>query len=202
MNYLAHLVLAGADEDARLGNLLGDFVKGPVESHGDRYGPAVLDGIRCHRVIDRFTDSHPVFRRSCSRLGPKFRRVSAIAMDLAYDHLLVSHWSMFCLQPFPEFVASTYELLERRSQELPPRLQQALPMMVEQDWLGSYASWAGVEIALARVSRRMKRSDLLARVWPVIVVCQGELAVDFLEFFPEAIAFVDQWQRDRVGDEN
>lgn len=199
MNYLAHLVLAGADEDARLGNFLGDFVKGSVESHCDRYSAAVLDGIRCHRQIDQFTDAHPIFRRSCQRLGPEFRRVSAIAMDLTYDHLLIAHWSQFVAQPFPEFVEDAYALLQRRSPSLPLRLQQALPVMIRQDWLGSYASWNGVEIALGRVSKRMKRSDLLAQVWPAIAVCQDELATDFVKFFPEAIAFVAARSQSQTG---
>ncbi len=199
MNYLAHLVLAGPDDDARLGNFLGDFVKGSLDSYRDRYSAAVLDGIKCHREIDRFTDTHPVFRQSCRRLGPEFRRVSAIAMDLTYDHLLIAHWSQFMAQPFPEFVDAAYALLQQQSACLPPRLQQALPVMIRQDWLGSYATWEGVELALARVSRRMKRSDLLAQVWPAIAVCREELAMDFLDFFPEAIAFVAARSQSEVG---
>jgi acyl carrier protein phosphodiesterase len=190
MNYLAHLYLAGGDDEARLGNFLGDFVKGTLDRQRDRYSAAVLDGIACHRAIDRFTDDHAVYRRSCGRLDQRVRRVAGIAIDLAYDHLLVQHWSQFSDQPFRAFVRDAYALLDRHAALLPPRLQQALPFILAQDWLGSYATWNGVEVALMRVSRRMKRSDLLAEVWPSLSLCREELSADFLEFFPQVMTFV------------
>jgi acyl carrier protein phosphodiesterase len=190
MNYLAHLYLAGRDDEARLGNFLGDFVKGTLDRQRDHYSANVIEGIACHRAIDRFTDDHAVYRRSCGRLDPQVRRVAGIAIDLAYDRLLVEHWSQFSDQPFRAFVRDAYALLERHAASLPPRLQRALPFILSQDWLGSYATWDGVELALMRMSRRMKRSDLLAEVWPSLTLCREELSADFLEFFPQVIAFV------------
>src|SRR5215212_9701912 len=81
MNHLAHLFLASgaplpsaapappgttALHRAQLviGNLAGDFVKGPI---GDRFPPAIAAGIAQHRRLDAFTASH-------RHLAP-FRRV-------------------------------------------------------------------------------------------------------------------------------
>src|SRR5690242_14634083 len=63
MNHLAHLFLAAPTAESLIGNLAGDFVKGRI---GDRFPPAIADGIAQHRRIDAFTDSHPsvaAFRR-------------------------------------------------------------------------------------------------------------------------------------------
>src|SRR5579885_1141988 len=63
MNYLAHLFLARDDAESLIGNLAGDFVKGPLR---DRFTPGIRDGIMQHRHIDAFTDTHPqvaAFRR-------------------------------------------------------------------------------------------------------------------------------------------
>ena len=69
MNYLVHFLLAGDDDELRLGNLLGDFVKGPVE----RFAHSGLTdrlrvGIQMHRTIDAFSDRHPAVHRS-KRIG-------------------------------------------------------------------------------------------------------------------------------------
>jgi acyl carrier protein phosphodiesterase len=55
MNYLAHLHLGGQEPDALLGSLYGDFVKGPLRG---QWPAKVEAGIRLHRRIDAFTDSH------------------------------------------------------------------------------------------------------------------------------------------------
>ncbi len=36
MDYLVHFLMAGDDDELRLGNLLGDFVKGRVERFAHR----------------------------------------------------------------------------------------------------------------------------------------------------------------------
>ena len=53
MNFLAHLFLAGDTPESLIGNLAGDFVKGPL---GDRFPPAIAEGLR-RRGIDVTTTS-------------------------------------------------------------------------------------------------------------------------------------------------
>ena len=66
MNYLAHLYLAEQTSEGLLGSLLGDFVKGRLES---RFPEAVRRGIVLHRAIDTFTDAHPLHLESRNRRG-------------------------------------------------------------------------------------------------------------------------------------
>jgi hypothetical protein len=56
MNYLAHLVLGGADSDVRLGNFIGDSVKG---NRLTDYPAPVAQGIRFHRWVDSFCRRSP-----------------------------------------------------------------------------------------------------------------------------------------------
>ena len=61
MNYLAHLHLSGPDPDCRTGNLMGDFVRGRLyASRLEALPPGYGQGLRLHRFIDHFTDTHPV----------------------------------------------------------------------------------------------------------------------------------------------
>ena len=56
MNFLAHLQLAAHTRSSLTGNLLGDFIKGPLPT---TLAPHFDEGIWLHRKIDAFTDSHP-----------------------------------------------------------------------------------------------------------------------------------------------
>ena len=61
MNYLAHLFLSPHDEDWHLGSLLGDFVKGPIDTQLETvHSQNVINGIRLHRKIDTFSDQSTI----------------------------------------------------------------------------------------------------------------------------------------------
>ncbi len=65
MNYLAHLHIADHCQSSLLGNLLGDFVKGDPSA---QFSPEIARGIRLHRLVDAYTDSHPVMQQAQSLL--------------------------------------------------------------------------------------------------------------------------------------
>jgi acyl carrier protein phosphodiesterase len=77
-----------------LGGLLGDFVRGPIESLA--YAPQVRRGIGLHRANDVFTDAHPQVRSAKALLPPPYWRYAGIALDMWFDHRLArdfSRWS-------------------------------------------------------------------------------------------------------------
>ena len=61
MNFLAHLYLSGEDDEVKLGNFIGDYVKG---SKYLEYAEKIKKGILLHRKIDSFTDSHPLIKEA------------------------------------------------------------------------------------------------------------------------------------------
>src|SRR5437016_2214638 len=83
MNWLAHLLLSEDDPRARLGNLLADLLKKPQRQP---LGEAYQRGFARHRVIDRFTDAHPIFLASKQRLETEHDHFQGIFIDLFYDH--------------------------------------------------------------------------------------------------------------------
>jgi acyl carrier protein phosphodiesterase len=61
MNFLAHLYLSGKDKSGVLvGNFIADQVKGKQLAS---FPKNMQRGIRLHRKIDEFTDSHEVTAR-------------------------------------------------------------------------------------------------------------------------------------------
>ncbi len=192
MNYLAHIFLAGDSEESVLGNLMGDFVKGSI---GNGFHPEIEKGIRTHRKVDVFTDSHEIFRASKKLMSPERRRFAGVIIDLAFDHLLSKNWASYSDDDLGNFIRDTYALLDRRKAMLPERFRLFLPRMIEEDWLGSYRTLEGTAIALDRISERLRRrfhrENKLRGAIEEVESNYKELDNNFNMFFPELISFVE-----------
>ena len=182
MNYLAHLYLAEQSRDGLLGSLLGDFVKGRLDS---RIPDGVRRGIVLHRAIDSYTDAHPRHRRSRNRISRARRRYAGIIVDVCYDHFLARHWNDYSNEPLDAFTARAYAVLREREDELPDRLRRIAPLMVADDWLGSYADLGNVARALDGIARRITRRNAFGGAIEEIETAYTSLEGDFREFFPD-----------------
>ncbi|MGE3881424.1 MAG: ACP phosphodiesterase [Planctomycetota bacterium] len=184
MNWLAHLVLAGPDPLARAGQLAADFLRGDELA---AVAPALRPGIAAHRALDVFTDSHPRFRRSRARIGGEHARWSGVLCDVFYDHLLAAEFDHFGPGPsLGDFVRDTLAELSARQDLLPRRLRAALPRMVEEGWLTSYATVHGVRETLQRMESRLRRPIVLADATDVLERERGAFREDFAVFWFEA----------------
>lgn len=190
MNYLAHIYLARHSDDAMLGALLGDFVK---PHSGAQFTPETEVEIVIHRKVDAFTDSHPLVLGAKQMFPGPSRRYAGILLDVFYDHLLATHWSQYSDVPLDAFIARFYHALRDKADVLPPRLARAAPYMIEQDWLGSYSTFAGVDIAVRRISTRLSRNgDVMIEGLRDLADNYDALEHGFRAFFPELIAFVEK----------
>ena len=101
MNFLAHLYLSGDNPKVKVGNFIGDFVKG--KNLKDRFEADIARGIGLHREIDWFTDTHSIVKQSKDRLRPKYRHYSGVIVDIFYDHFLAKNWDRYSKQLLPDF---------------------------------------------------------------------------------------------------
>lgn len=183
MNYLAHLFLGGDSAEAMIGNLAGDFVKGPI--HGS---DAISEGIRKHRRIDAFTDSHPsvaAFRRV---LIPDHGHYARVIADMFFDHFLANDFARYSDEPLEAFVARVHATLDAHADTLPGRLRLVYPYMRDQQWLLSYRDVAGIRIALTNLSHRLSRKPHLELATHHLIDSRRELERRFHEFFPDVLA--------------
>jgi acyl carrier protein phosphodiesterase len=195
MNWLAHVFLAGPDADCRLGNLLADMLKGPARR---RLRPGLLRGIACHQAVDAFTDYHPIFHRSKRRLGPDYERFAGILVDVFYDHILATSWPHYADRSLGDFTGEIYASFPAYQAELPGEVNAVLSRLAAEDWFGSYATLAGIEEVLARISRRLSRrlnrAIAFEHAIATLTANREPLAADFHEFFPQLAAYVHSWQ--------
>lgn len=187
MNFLAHLYLSGDNDEIRLGNFIGDYVKG---KDYDKYPPAVKKGILLHRKIDSFTDMHPIVRKSKSYFYYKYHKYSGIIIDILYDHFLAHEWHMFSEINFDVYVENIHEWLRNNIDDMPLEMKKLVSHFMRNNWLKSYRSIEGIESVLIGMS---KGTSLPAEYDYAIFILKkhyNELRHDFLNYFPELIEHV------------
>ncbi|KIV65899.1 MULTISPECIES: acyl carrier protein phosphodiesterase [Pseudomonadaceae] len=188
MNYLAHLHLGGPAPHQLLGSLYGDFVKGPLDG---RWPQGIEAGIRLHRRIDLFTDTHPLVRDARALFPAARRRVSGILLDLFFDHCLARDWADYAEVPLPAFTGQVYRVLADQA-ALPGALARIAPRMAEQDWLGSYREFDTLAAVVGGMSRRLSRPELLAGGFDELAERYQPLSDHFRRFYPELQRFAAQ----------
>lgn len=187
MNYLAHVALAGRSDEALLGNLLGDFVKG---LDVDRLSETVRCGIRVHHAVDRFTDRDATVVRARQRIDPRYGHMRRVLLDVFFDHYLTRHWSRFFPDsPLEALTRRVYRVLRAHEPLLPDRLARMRPRMEAEDWLASYGEVEQIDRVLAAMERRLRRPRLLADGGRELRARYDRLEADFLEFFPRLREF-------------
>lgn len=142
MNYLAHLVLSGEDSDLRLGNFIGDAVKG--DPHRS-YAAPIACGVAFHRWIDSYADHAPAAREVRAALRPVLGKFSGVGVDLLFDHILAKHFDDWYPQfSLRQFATRVQDDLLGRTAEMPLRSQRFLQAMIAHDWLVEYGSREGM----------------------------------------------------------
>ena len=193
MNWLAHLQLSEPTPEALIGGLLPDLVRGPELQDAS---PVFQPGIREHRLIDSFTDRHPVFTRSKQRIDGSMRRFSGIIIDVFYDHFLTSRWHEYSPRPLAAFLAEFHPLIDEFWEHIPVSARPHLARMRDAGWLQSYGTIQGVATALARTGRRLKRPVDLGQATDDLDRHYEAFSEDFGNFYP---ALAEHVRRDRAA---
>jgi len=186
VNYLAHLFLAGESAESLIGNLAGDFVKGPLH---ERFPPLIRDGIVQHRRIDAFTDAHPAVAAFRRVLIPEQGHWSRVIADVFFDHFLACDFELYAGEPLETFVERVHRTIDQHVDLLPDRLAIVWPYMRDQRWLLSYREASGIEQALRGLSRRIARHPPLFEAMHHLDDSREELLRRFRAFLPDVIEF-------------
>ncbi|UTW13345.1 acyl carrier protein phosphodiesterase [Marinobacterium rhizophilum] len=193
MNYLAHFHLAARVGSSLTGNYLGDAVKGAVL---DTWPREVAEGIRLHRRVDAFTDSHPDVVRTLALFAPPRRRFAGIIVDMAFDHFLARHWASFHPGPLSEFSRSVYVAMARDTAIMPDAARARFERMREHDWLLSYQHVAVIGRALDSIAGRLSRPTALYGALEDVERHYDALEAAFLLFYPQLLHKVQQLGKD------
>ncbi len=189
MNYLAHLHIAEHTKTSLLGNFLGDFVKGNPDG---LFNKKVVQGIRLHRFIDSYTDTHGLIKSSKILFPKELRRFSPISLDMFWDHCLAKHWLLFYDHSLADFSLQAQTILatetEALEQPLPERFETISRLVWQGKWFEHYADINNIEFALQRIASRSARMTPLARTFSSLSEHYEKLTETFFELYPDVLA--------------
>lgn len=184
MNYLAHLFLAGTEEEVIFGNLLEDFIHGRVEhQRNDHLSKRIKVGIRQHRLIDTFTDQHQLVKEVKRIFHQDFGRYDGIVVDVIFDHFLIKNWETFTSENFQQFRERIYQDLAKFEHLMPEPLLKLVLSMREHDWLANYEYDYGLERAFQSLNRKVALTRDLRLAVPLMHDHFKEINSFFIPFF-------------------
>ncbi|WP_428035622.1 ACP phosphodiesterase [Amphritea sp.] len=182
MNFFAHLVLAEATVESRVGNLLGDFARGVDQQ---ALSAEVLQGLINHRRVDQFTDQHLEVQRMKRLFSQRRRRFAGIALDVLFDHYLLNHWQQFSSLSKKRVIEVLYEDLIEGQSLMPPSMQQVTRRIVDADWFGSYERLEGIAYALDRIAGRIRFNNQFQGVGEELMQHYPRFEAGFQLFFAD-----------------
>jgi acyl carrier protein phosphodiesterase len=187
MNYLAHLYLSGNNHEIMIGNFIADHVKG---KQIELFDEEIVKGIKLHRLIDEFTDTHKVVEQSKIRLRSEFGKYSPVIVDVFYDHYLAIKWEQYHHEDLSLYADNFYTLLNNNHHRLPIRTQQMIQYMIPQNWLLNYKTIAGINKTLTGMSKRTKFESKMDVAAIYLDRYYSEFENEFNEYFEELRTYV------------
>lgn len=191
MNFLAHLFLSGDSPQIRVGNFIGDFVRG--KNMEERFGKEIAKGVGLHREIDWFTDRHPVVKKSKERLRPKYRHYSGVITDIFFDHFLAKNFDRYSARPLPDFANDCYSIIQQHDSILPEEVKHLMPFMMKGNWLVNYARVEGIHKALSGMARRARFESKMDESVEDLREHYADFENEFFIFFPDLEKFSSDW---------
>ncbi len=156
MNFLAHIYLSGNNEEVKIGNFIGDYVKG---SAYHIYPEKIKEGILLHRFIDSFTDKNTHTLDAKLLFAPKYRKYAGVVIDIIYDHFLAANWSRYSYVTLKDFIDDFHELLIKHNDMLPTEVQNFVPKLIQNKRIYSYKDIEGIRSVLSTMSKYTSLPD-------------------------------------------
>ena len=183
MNYLAHAYLSFNKPDVLAGNMISDYIKGKKQYD---YPLPVQKGIRLHRDIDNYTDTHDATQQLKSFFRPQYRLYSGAFADVVYDHFLANDSKEFATEDdLKTFAANSYNLLEPFQSLFPPMFQKMFPYMKEHDWLSNYRFKLAIEKSFAGVAKRAVYLNEHKIAFEIFNEFYSDMQLCYDAFFPD-----------------
>lgn len=190
MNFLGHLYFSNNDLDLMYANLQGDYIKGKDLSH---LPEIVQRGSHLHRTIDNYVDTHQDVKELLHQLYPHLPKISGIAVDLYFDHLLARNWSHYHPTPLRDFIDTFYQYTPDFRDSFTPEFQFMLDKMKEFDWLYQYQYMRGLSSASGGLSRRISFENNLHQAPHVFAMLQPEIETAFQKYMESAQPFFEEY---------
>lgn len=189
MNFLAHSYLSFSEKQL-VGNMIADFVKNRDVA---RLPESIQKGIKLHRAIDTFTDTHPLIHEAKAPFRPLVRLYSGAFVDVAFDYFLANDTTENSQCEWQEHSQRVYAVLRRYEEFLPEVFKKVLDKMQQDDWLYNYRNEWGIEYSFRNVVNKAQFLDKTTNVFPAFLANKDFLREKYEIFFPEIKSFAQDF---------
>lgn len=135
MNYLAHAYLSFSKPKILVGNMIADYVKG---KQIDKYDLEIQRGIKLHRLIDEFTDTHPIVKETKLVFRQSAMRYDGSFLDIAFDHYLALDTQREPDEGWLRFTENCYNTIDLYTNTLPSDFSRFYKHLKSENWLYNY----------------------------------------------------------------
>ncbi|MEM1219769.1 MAG: ACP phosphodiesterase [Bacteroidota bacterium] len=189
MNFLAHMFLSCENAPLLVGNFLGDFLRNREVA---KLPEEIQQGVRLHRLIDTYTDQHPIVKQGSARLHHQHGKYAPVLVDIYYDYLLSLAWDSYDGRSLRAFTNQTYETLRDYQHVMPERIADRTERMIKDDWLFRYQTAEGIERTFYFMRRRVSKPELFEGATESLLKNQRAYEAEFKAFFPDVIEYVQK----------
>ena len=193
MNFLAHSLFGFNNAALIAGQFCGDFVRGSDLSH---LPDGVERGVRFHRFLDRFTDTHQVLEPTRGLIDQVPRRFAGIVVDVMFDHYLANRWTQVCDVSLDEHAKTVISALRSHEAHLPASLNRFTGLLEKENILQNNIHLPAVQYTLSRIAKRSDKFAVLALSQDQLEPLSRRLKQPFDDFYPElnraALHYIEQ----------
>lgn len=169
-----------------MGNYVGDFIKGRLSDEKTaNWNPDYVVGLKLHRFIDSFTDSHPEVLEAKDVAAVTQGKLAGIVMDIYFDYFLAKNFEHYHHEPLFVYAHRIYSVIERNAHLVPETMVPMVNAMIRQDWLNTYANLDGIDTTFRRLSRRAAFLEPISGAVNDLRANEDIYYAHFLSFFPE-----------------
>lgn len=193
MNYLAHLALSGSKPEIIIGNYIGDYIKGRLDSDVPKVASEFVNGVKLHRFIDEFTDRDEAVLGIKRNMALTLGRAAGISVDIVFDHFLARHFEEFYPKRLSVFADQMYDIIKLHRSYIPVSMQPFSDALIQNQWLTEYRNISGIKRTFDSMARR--HSSVSSLVLATDEMMQNYLSYEqgFLEFYPRIVNSVQDY---------
>lgn len=171
-------------------NLYGDSVKGKDYTH---LSPIQQKGVLLHRHIDDYMDNHPAVSEMAHKLYDELPKVSGIALDLYFDHLLAKNWLQFHPTPLADYLSTFYDSITTKDDRYESQFIVFLNKLKDYNWISYYPMEEGLHKACNGVASRLSFPNALVDGLKVFKRHESLISNSFENYMNDAQIHFTQW---------
>lgn len=193
MNYLAHLFLSCNRNEVMCGNFLCDML---TMKEQDLLPAGVMDGIKLHRIIDNYTDEHPLVKKAKKMVASIQGKYAAVTVDIYFDYFLSKNWNKYSDEPIENFESRCYSILNSQIDTMPTRVRPKTERMIQGQFLKSCTNYYNLGRTFHIVANRAKFDNFFHLATLQLIENEEQLNELFNEFFPDLVGRVNTFCRE------